>query len=207
MSKYDEFKARFPGWIDPEKEAELRFFIESVFDLSDDYEKILSRLRATGKFKSLFGGLHAGARHSNTMMTNTTPVLSEKERREYGRDFYKTILSMAKDRRRPSGMAAAMSDYLGNRNPDLRSNDATTLLVPLEALISRKALQVTSAPAGGFLVANDLATSIEFMLRSASVCVRAGARVLPGLRGDLSLGRETQEVTCEWLHELEELAV
>ena len=29
--------------------------------------------------------------------------------------------------------------------------------------------------------------------------------MLPGLRGDLTLGRETQPVTCEWLHELEEV--
>ena len=172
---YFEFKSRFPGWIDPEKEAELRLFIESVFDLSDNYEKILSRLRATGKFKSLFGGFSAG-RPTTMTPTNTTPVLSEKERREYGRDFYRTILSMAQDRKRPSGLAAAMSDYLGNRNPDLRSNDATTLLVPMEALISRKAQNVTTATAGGFLVANDISSQLEFMLRSASVCVRAGAR-------------------------------
>jgi hypothetical protein len=175
---YHEFKARFPGWIDPEIEAEIRMFIESVCDLSDDHDKMLSRLRATGKFKSLFGGFSAGA---NMTTTNTTPVLSEKERREYGRDFYKTILSMAQDRKRPTGLAAAMSDYLGNRNPDLRSNDSTTLLVPLEGLISRKAQNVTTATAGGFLVANDLASQIENMLRASSVCIRAGARVLPGL--------------------------
>jgi HK97 family phage major capsid protein len=47
---------------------------------------------------------------------------------------------------------------------------------------------------------------IEFALRSASVCIRAGARVLPGLRGDLTLGRETQEVTYDWLAELEEVS-
>jgi len=41
-------------------------------------------------------------------------------------------------------------------------------------------------------------------VRAASVCIRAGARVLPGLRSDLTLNRETQEVTYDWLAELEE---
>jgi HK97 family phage major capsid protein len=67
-------------------------------------------------------------------------------------------------------------------------------------------LNTTSAPAGGFLVANDIGSQIEFALRSASVCIRAGARVLPGLRSDLTLGRETQEVTYDWLAELEEVS-
>jgi hypothetical protein len=71
-------------------------------------------------------------------------------------------------------------------------------------LLTRKAQNVTTATAGGFLVANDIGRQIEFALRAASVCIRAGARVLPGLRSDLTLGRETQEVTYDWLAELEE---
>jgi hypothetical protein len=34
MSKFDEFKARWPGRIDAETEEELRLFFESVIDLS-----------------------------------------------------------------------------------------------------------------------------------------------------------------------------
>ena len=198
MSKFDEYKARFPGTLDKMTEDELRLFFEKVCDLSGDYETFVSRLRATGKFKSIFD---FGARRTTNM---TTTILSDKERREYPRDLYKTLLGMAQDRRKPSGLPAAISDLLGKENPHLEIPRDTTLLVPLEALISRKALDATTAQAGGFLIANDIGRQIEFALRASSVCIRAGARVLPGLRGDLTLGREAQEVTCQWLHELEE---
>ncbi len=202
MSKFEEFKARWPGRLDKVTEEEIRLFFESVVDLSDDYDHWCARLRATGKFKSLFD---SGANTRRTTNMTTTPVLSDKERREYPLHLYKTILGMAQDRKKPSGLAAAISDFLGHENRHFEVQNDTTLLVPLEALISRKALEATSAPAGGFLIANDIGRQIEFMLRASSVCIRAGARVLPGLRGDLTLGRETQEVTCEWLHELEEV--
>jgi HK97 family phage major capsid protein len=158
-------------------------------------------LRATGKFKSLFGDFGAANARRTTNMTTT---MTDKERREYPRDLYKTILGMAQDRKKPSGLTAAISDLLGKENPHLDVPQDTTLLVPLEALISRKALTATTATTGGFLIANDIGQQIEFTLRASSVCIRAGARVLPGLRGDLRLGRETQDVTCDWLHELQE---
>jgi HK97 family phage major capsid protein len=201
MITLDEFLKRFPARVDQTTKDDLQLFFETVTDLSDDYEKMVSRLRATGKFKSLFGDFGAaGARRT----TNMTTTMTDKERREYPRDLYKTILGMAQDRKKPSGLTAAISDLLGKENPDLEIPRDTTLLVPLEALISRKALTATTATAGGFLIANDIGRQVEFALRASSVCIRAGARVLPGLRGDLTLGRETQEVTCDWLHELEE---
>lgn len=129
-----------------------------------------------------------------------------ERRAEYPRDLYKTLIAIA-DGRKPSGLTAAISELLGKENPrlDIASDSAhATLLVPLEALLTRKALGATSAPAGGFLIANDVGRQIEFALRSASVCIRAGARVLLGLRSDLSLDRETHEVTYDWLAELEE---
>jgi HK97 family phage major capsid protein len=202
MITLEEFLKRFPGRVDQTMKDQLQLFFETVTDLSDDYEKMVSRLRATGKFKSLSGDFGAAdARRTTNMTTN---ILTDKERREYPRDLYKTILGMAQDRKKPSGLTAAISDLLGKANPHLEIPSDATLLVPLEALISRKALEATTAPAGGFLIANDIGRQIEFALRASSVCIRAGARVLPGLRSDLTLGRETQEVTCEWLHELEE---
>jgi hypothetical protein len=144
-------------------------------------------------------------------MTNTyMNILSSKERAAYPGDFYKTLLGIAQNGKRPSGLASAISDVLAKDNPSLDiAGDAThaTLLVPLEALLTRnavKAQNTITATSGGFLVANDVGHQIEMALRSASVCVRDGARYLPGLRGDLTLGREVSEVGFEFLAELEE---
>jgi HK97 family phage major capsid protein len=180
--------------------------MDTVLDRSDDYERMVAKLRATGKLKSIFGDFgDANARHKNTM-TNITNLLSSKERAEFPRDFYKSLIAIA-DGRKPSGLCVAISDVLAKENPRLDiAGDAqhASLLIPLESLLTRKAQNVTTATAGGFLVANDIGHQIEFALRASSVCIRAGARVLPGLRSDLTLGRETQEVVCDWLSELEE---
>jgi hypothetical protein len=148
--KFDEFKARFPGRLDKATEEELRLFFDSVVDSSDDYDHWIARLRATGKFKSIFRDFGANARRTTNMTTE--PVLSEKERREYPRDLYKTIIGMAQNHRAPSGLTAAISNFLAEKNPDLEIPDEMTVLVPFEALISRKAMEATIAPAGGFLI-------------------------------------------------------
>jgi hypothetical protein len=88
----------------------------------------------TGKFKSIFKGFGANARHTN-MTTDT--VLSDKERREYPRDLYKTIIGMAQNHRAPSGLTAAISNFLAEKNPDLEIPDEMTVLVPFEALIAK----------------------------------------------------------------------
>jgi len=206
MISLEEFLKRWPDRVDQTTKDDLQLFINTVNDLSDDYDAFVSRLRSTGKFKAIFGDFGAANARRTKNMTNMTNILSAKERAEYPGDLYKTLVGMAQ-KRKPSGLTAAISEVLGKENPRLDiASDAThaTLLVPLEALLTRKALEATSAPAGGFLIANDIGRQIEFALRAASVCIRAGARVLPGLRSDLTLGRETQEVTCDWLSELEE---
>src|SRR5213593_2325423 len=104
-----EFKSRLRRQqLSPEEEEELKAFFEAVVDLSDDYDHAIARLRATGRFKSILGV--SNARPTNMMTTEA--VLSAKERREYPGSIYKTILSMAQDRRKPSGLAAAISDFL-----------------------------------------------------------------------------------------------
>jgi hypothetical protein len=205
MITLEEFLKRWPGRVDQTTKDEIQLFIDTVTDLSGDYEAFVSRLRATGKFKSIFGDFGANA-HRTPNMNYMTNILSSKERAEYPSSLYKTLTAIA-DGRKPSGLAQALSDVLAKQNPLLDiPGDAThrSLLIPLESLLTRKAQNVTTTTAGGFLIANDISHQIEFALRSASVCIRAGARVLPGLRSDLTLGRETQEVTCDWLAELEE---
>jgi HK97 family phage major capsid protein len=204
MITLEDFLKRWPGRVDETTKADIKLFIDTVLKRSDDYEAFVSRLRASGKFKSIFGR-DFGASNARRI-TNMTNYMTTKERAEYPRELYKTLIGMAQNGRKPSGLTAAISELLGKENSrfDIGSDATeTTLLVPLEALLTRKAQNVTTATAGGFLIANDIGKEIEFALRASSVCIRAGARVLPGLRGDLTLGRETQEVPYEWLSELE----
>jgi hypothetical protein len=114
---YEQFKARFPGHIPAAMQDELRAFIESVLDMSDDYDHWVARLRATGKFKSIFGGFNTS--RTTTMTTTTESVLSEKERRLYPRDLYKTIRGIAQNGKKPTGLSGAISDFLSEKNPQL----------------------------------------------------------------------------------------
>ena len=62
---------------------------------------MLFRLRATGKFKSIFGNF--GARRP----TNMTNILTTKERRKDPTALFKTILGMGQTGKKPSGLPAA----------------------------------------------------------------------------------------------------
>jgi hypothetical protein len=104
--------------------------MSTVLERSDDYDAFVSRLRATGKFKSIFGDFGAINAHPNMTMTN---YMTTKERAEYPRDLYKTLIGIAQNGRKPAGLTAAISDLLGKENPSLSFvGDAThtTLLVP-----------------------------------------------------------------------------
>jgi hypothetical protein len=94
MITLEEFLKRWPGRVDQTTKDEIQLFIDTVTDLSGDYEAFVSRLRATGKFKSIFGDFGDTNARRTTNMTNT--IMSDKERREYPRDLYKTILAMAR---------------------------------------------------------------------------------------------------------------
>jgi hypothetical protein len=185
MITLEDFLKRWPARVDETTKAEIQLFIDTVSEMSGDYEAFVNRMRASGKFKSIFGDFGANA-HRNTMTNTYMNILSSKERAAYPGDFYKTLLGIAQNGKRPSGLASAISDVLAKDNPSLDiAGDAThaTLLVPLEALLTRnavKAQNTITATSGGFLVANDVGHQIEMALRSASVCVRDGARFLPG---------------------------
>jgi hypothetical protein len=75
-------------------------------------------------------------------------------------------------------------------------------LLPIAAL---KSLNVTTATAGGFLVAQDFVT-IAPALRSKSVVISLGAQVFENLRGDLALPLESTASQAQWLAELEQLS-
>ena len=66
--------------------------------------------------------------------------------------------------------------------------DGSGIVVPFEAM-SRAALATNVFSAAGALVASDQA-GIEPMLRPASICLAAGARMLTGLQGNTPIPRE-----------------
>lgn len=67
---------------------------------------------------------------------------------------------------------------------------------------SQRDLNVTTATAGGNLVATDLlAGSFIDLLRNAMVMQRLGARVLTGLVGDIAIPRQTGAGTAYWVAE------
>jgi HK97 family phage major capsid protein len=67
-----------------------------------------------------------------------------------------------------------------------------------------KAITVTSALSGGFLVGQDL-EAIDPALRSASVVMSLGAQVFENLKGQLGLPAETAFQSAQWLAESETL--
>jgi hypothetical protein len=101
-----------------------------------------------------------------------------------------------------TGLEREVHDALSLRLKDLTGTQPTGFLIPLACL---KALNVTSAPAGGFMVGTELA-AIEPALRSKSVVVAMGATVFENLRGNLGIPGESTSTVSEWLSELEELS-
>lgn len=129
----------------------------------------------------------------------TIDFLTPKERAAYFPALMQAIRDFG-NRKAPDGLAVEVSRTLAPENPQFAPGG---LLIPLSMLSQRSALQASSATAGGFLIAEDVATQIERVLRATSVCIGSGARILPGLVGNIALGRETGEVTINWLHELD----
>jgi HK97 family phage major capsid protein len=99
-----------------------------------------------------------------------------------------------------TGLEREIHDTLAARMKD-SGHTPNGFLLPLAAL---KSLNVTTATAGGFLVAEDLAT-ITPALRAKSVVVSLGAKVFENLTGDLALPLESTTSQAQWLAELEQL--
>lgn len=73
-----------------------------------------------------------------------------------------------------------------------------------DTLTGLRALNATTATAGGFTVSTETDTMID-LLRNKMVVAQLGARVLPNLVGNLAIPRQTGGATAYWLSETEEV--
>jgi HK97 family phage major capsid protein len=101
-----------------------------------------------------------------------------------------------------TGLEREVHDTLAARLTDLTGTGPTGFLLPIACL---KALNVTTATAGGFTVGTELAAIIP-ALRSKSVAIAMGATVFENLRGNCGVPIESTTQTAEWLAELQTLA-
>jgi hypothetical protein len=101
MITLEDFLKRWPSRVDQTTKDEIQLFIDTVLERSDDYEALVSRLRASGRFKSILGDFGANA-HRTTNMNYIPTILSSKERAAYPGDLYKTLLGIAQNGKRKS---------------------------------------------------------------------------------------------------------
>ena len=126
---------------------------------------------------------------------------------------YSLMRAIASTDPRYRGVDAAfeqrVSDELRERGHAGSRGDVQGILVPMRALlprakqydgIERRDVEKTGTASGAAMIAVELAIDsfIEF-LRNRSRCVEAGARVLPGLVGDLDIPRQNATGAAGWL--------
>jgi len=127
--------------------------------------------------------------------------LTVAERRDYGPSLYRSIFELAGSDSVPyhrTSLAFEVSHSLCKANKDLSLGDRD-ILVPLEALCVRT-LTPDSFTSAGALIGSELSQNIAEALRPKSVCFRAGAQALYGLRSNFQLSRELTPLTASWMH-------
>jgi hypothetical protein len=98
-----------------------------------------------------------------------------------------------------TGLEREVHDTLAARLTDLTGAPPTGFLLPLACL---KALNVTTATAGGFLVETELAAIVP-ALRSKSVAIAMGATLFENLHGTCAIPIESTTQTAQWAAEME----
>jgi HK97 family phage major capsid protein len=134
--------------------------------------------------------------------------LSDTETRDLPRAAYTAILQMGRNRSVDVPLALhvdAEMKKVAQKLPAERPLPAENraLLLPLGALCRTMTAGVFGS-GGAYL---DPQAEIAAMLRPASVCARAGATIITGLRANLSIPRELTATSFSWLHELETISL
>ena len=124
--------------------------------------------------------------------------LTDKEVRSFS--FLRAINALANPTDKAAWEAAAFEREVSEAAAAKAGKSARGIFVPAEVL--RRDLTAGTASAGGNLVATDLlAGSFIELLRNQSVAVRAGARTLNGLVGNIAIPRQSGSATAYWVAE------
>ena len=143
-------------------------------------------------------------RGKNNPQSQAKIGLSDGETRQYS--LTRAILAAASGKWADAGFELECSREIGKRLDKMP--DATRFYVPFEVqarnlhvpqhLRGRRDLTVASAAGGGYLVGTDNVSFIE-MLRNRSVAYNMGAMRLGGLRGNVTVPKQTGPATWYWL--------
>ena len=98
-----------------------------------------------------------------------------------------------------SGLELEVAQEVAKRNPNIEM-DERQLLIPMELLNGRRDLEVGTDSEGGYTVQTDVGSMID-LLRNKMVCAEAGATMLNGLRGNLTLPKHAGGATAGWVDE------
>lgn len=128
--------------------------------------------------------------------------MSEKEVRSYS--FIRAINALANPGNRKLQEAAAFEFEASAAGAKHRGKESQGLFVPYDVLSHgmKRDLSKGTPSAGGYLVGTDhMFEAFIELLRKKSILDRAGARILNGLRGDLSIPKQTGASTAYWVGE------
>lgn len=132
------------------------------------------------------------------LMTDRLPGIGMTSREVQNYSLLRALAALATpDRGRRDGLefeaSRAAAQALG-RDPDMA--DPHTLLIPPEIL--QRDLNTATPAEGGHLVETRNQSFID-VLRNRSVVMRLGATRLPGLRGDVTIPKQSDTATAYWL--------
>lgn len=124
--------------------------------------------------------------------------MTDKEVKRFS--FVRAMNALANPTDRKAQEAASYEREVSEVAARAAGKSAQGIFVPGEVL--RRDLNVTTATAGGNLVATDLlAGSFIDLLRNKSVAIRAGATSMNGLVGNIAIPKQTGAATSYWVAE------
>lgn len=126
--------------------------------------------------------------------------LTDKEVRQFS--VLRALNALANPSDKNAWAAAAFEREVSEAGSKAAGKSARGIFVPGEVLRAKRDLNVTTATAGGNVVATDLmAESFIELLRNKSVVQRAGATVMNGLVGNIAIPKQTGAATAYWVAE------
>lgn len=126
--------------------------------------------------------------------------MTQKEVKSYS--FMRAINALANPGDRAAYEAAGFEREVSEAAAKAAGKTARGIFVPGEILRAKRDLNVTTATAGGNVVASELmADAFIDLLRNKSVVQRAGATVMNGLVGNIAIPKQTGAATAYWVAE------